>query len=855
MKNTNLMKGLTVILAIGFTLSLAGAALAGFQETMLSDSAVKGVYPHISLTLSGTVDVVFTANAGSNYYITYKTKPADSLSFGSDYQATTLTGAFYWPSTAPDPVNDDLHFTYYEKTDNNTRKVHYKLLHRDNTTGDDTIISSKSTGCRFQEMAVDSNNIFVLWQGPNNSGSEQIYYNKTSPSDINWDKDEDKMLSGNLAASQAPAVALSPDGHVFAVYEDYTTANPDIFFKGNTAGWGGMPWQINLTLDNVGAAKNPAIAVDSSSGDIHVVWDNINGTTRNICYKRSTDGGTNFTSFSVLSTVESVTGSISLAPSISTDGNGNVYVIWYGKASGLWELHYTKSSDNGAHFAAEGVLSQAKGRNASLQQYPARTGLAIDRLGNLHAVWSYLPNGSTRNDTVFYSSNALYITAASPSRGIAGTIVMFTGSNFDNGATVYFGDTPVAANVISPSQLTAVVPSIIEGPYAIKIVNPDGGNDIRTGFFTVAEIHAPTITKVTPENGPISTLVTIEGTNFMDKPAVKFDSTTADEVNFISSTKITARVPGLAVGFYDITVTNPDTGTVTANDAFMVIEPADVAVTPSSFTFQAKKGLDSETKQINIMTGGTLPVPWSVRASKPWVKLDRSNGTGTAAINVHGDTSALAENTTYTDNITVEAAGRTFTIPVTFQVLTAPKHTVSGRVTGLYFSNLSGIKITLSGDSSYNTTTDLNGQYSFSNLASGSYKVTPQIIPNYVASPASTNIAFLNTDGDSVADFSFSSPFQSIAGTHNSPNPFNPAKGGTTTIYWEIDGTEQVRIYMYDLSGKLVTKMTVDSPFCQATWDGRDDFGKIVGSGVYLVRIIDTGDNKLIGKCKILVVK
>ncbi|MCL5029845.1 MAG: T9SS type A sorting domain-containing protein [Bacteroidetes bacterium] len=66
----------------------------------------------------------------------------------------------------------------------------------------------------------------------------------------------------------------------------------------------------------------------------------------------------------------------------------------------------------------------------------------------------------------------------------------------------------------------------------------------------------------------------------------------------------------------------------------------------------------------------------------------------------------------------------------------------------------------------------------------------------------------------------------------NYPNPFNPS----TTIKYELPKPDEVKLIIYDISGKKVT--TLANNFQSAgtysvTWNGKNDFGKDVSSGVY----------------------
>jgi hypothetical protein len=86
----------------------------------------------------------------------------------------------------------------------------------------------------------------------------------------------------------------------------------------------------------------------------------------------------------------------------------------------------------------------------------------------------------------------------------------------------------------------------------------------------------------------------------------------------------------------------------------------------------------------------------------------------------------------------------------------------------------------------------------------------------------------------------------------NYPNPFNPE----TTIEYALPKNEKVRITIFDVRGTLVRTL-VDSEeqpqgYHQKVWNGRDDSGQIVGSGMYFYRIQAGSFNKTM---KMLLVK
>ena len=99
-------------------------------------------------------------------------------------------------------------------------------------------------------------------------------------------------------------------------------------------------------------------------------------------------------------------------------------------------------------------------------------------------------------------------------------------------------------------------------------------------------------------------------------------------------------------------------------------------------------------------------------------------------------------------------------------------------------------------------------------------------------------VAALTLDGREIRSlevtaFSIAPP---LALYQNVPNPFNPR----TTIGFSLPRSEQVRIDIYDLVGRLVRRL-VDRPMeagrHQIVWNGWDDRGRTVASGVYFYQM------------------
>jgi len=74
----------------------------------------------------------------------------------------------------------------------------------------------------------------------------------------------------------------------------------------------------------------------------------------------------------------------------------------------------------------------------------------------------------------------------------------------------------------------------------------------------------------------------------------------------------------------------------------------------------------------------------------------------------------------------------------------------------------------------------------------------------------------------------------------NYPNPFNPS----TAILFKLDKRSRVNLTIYDINGRIIRRLT-DADYSAGThtemWDGMDDHGTEVASGIYIYRLKTEG--------------
>jgi hypothetical protein len=223
-------------------------------------------------------------------------------------------------------------------------------------------------------IAVNGSNIYVVWRD-NTPGNSEIYFKKSVDGGVTWKTD--KRLTNNVEWSSNPAIAV--DGpNIYVVWTAYTSGGYEIYFKKSVDG--GATWTTDKRLSyTAGESLYPAIAVDGSN--IYVVWEDHTPDyyQTNLYFKKSFDGGNNWTTKRRLS----YTAGGSYYPAIAVDAS-NIYVVWQDYTPGDYELYFKKSDDGGVTWTKTKMLTFTMGYS----QWPA---IAVDA-SNIYVVWQdYTP--------------------------------------------------------------------------------------------------------------------------------------------------------------------------------------------------------------------------------------------------------------------------------------------------------------------------------------------------------------------------------------------------------------------------------------------------------------------------------
>ncbi len=135
-----------------------------------------------------------------------------------------------------------------------------------------------------------------------------------------------------------------------------------------------------------------------------------------------------------------------------------------------------------------------------------------------------------------------------------------------------------------------------------------------------------------------------------------------------------------------------------------------------------------------------------------------------------------------------------------------------------------------------------------SELASGDYRWA--VVSVYRNLQSNTTLYSEATISDIVTDNSTEDTFALTTINGNYPNPFNPE----TRLSFQIAKDGFVSMNVYNMKGQLVKSLvngTMKSGSHTIIWNGEDESGRLVSSGVYFFRLSSNGVNK-IHKCSLM---
>jgi hypothetical protein len=359
----------------------------------------------------------------------------------------------------------------------------------------------------------------------------------------------------------------------------------------------------------------------------------------------------------------------------------------------------------------------------------------------------------------------------------------------------------------------------------------------------------PVITSFTPTSGAVGTVVTIFGSNFFGTTNVTFNGTIAT-FTVISNTELRATVPeGATTG--KISITNTFGAGTSATDFVVTTGGGSTTVTftptddayvrsssPTSNTGSANELRVRKTSSVEInsyLKFNVAGLSRSVQSAKLRLYVIDASPDGGALYLVsneyRGSTTAWTETGIVWNNAP-EMTGSPLSTVGSVSVGQTVEFDVTSAITG-------------------------NGIYSFGlkNNASDVLKYSskeganaPQLV---IQTNSSSSSALKSGELAELENEKAVTPFpENIVLYPNHPNPFN----AQTKMEYALPAATPVRLVIFDITGRLVRHLIdgmQEAGYKRVLWDGRDEQGVVVSSGIYLFRL-ELGNKALTRKMSVI---
>ena len=228
-----------------------------------------------------------------------------------------------------------IHVVWADTRDGNDEIYYKRSTTNGDTWGNDVRLTNNDQDSSSARIAVDGNNIHVVW-ADYRSGISEIYYKMSTNNGDNWGNDI-RLTSDDANDSYSPDIAVDGD-YVHVVWEDTQDGGSVVYYARSTNN--GNQWGSEVRLSNQDRSREPKIAVNNIG--IHIVWFDERDGNSEIYYKRSNDLGNQWGN-DIRLTMEN---SGSWTPNICVQGL-NIHIIWYDGRNGDNEIYYKRSVDNG----------------------------------------------------------------------------------------------------------------------------------------------------------------------------------------------------------------------------------------------------------------------------------------------------------------------------------------------------------------------------------------------------------------------------------------------------------------------------------------------------------------------------
>jgi len=196
----------------------------------------------------------------------------------------------------------------------------------------------------FPTIAAAGSNVYVAWEDNRDGIDNDILYRKSTDGGATFSPDlasPPADLSNNDSNSIAALLSTNSDGSkVYLAWQDGDGFTDDIQFKKSTDS--GNAFDVSATNLSANAGFSSFPVMDASGDNVFVTWsdDTLGGDT-DVFFKSSDDGGSTFSAFQDLSDNDVASDFQQVASS-----GGDVYVVWRDGVGDLAEISFVSGTPN-----------------------------------------------------------------------------------------------------------------------------------------------------------------------------------------------------------------------------------------------------------------------------------------------------------------------------------------------------------------------------------------------------------------------------------------------------------------------------------------------------------------------------
>jgi BNR repeat-like domain len=296
--------------------------------------------PAIAANSGGTIHVVWDDTTPGNTEIFYRLSSDGGATWGASKRLTWNFGASLSPAIGLG-ANDTVHVAWIDHTAGNPELYYRNSVDGGTTWNKVKRLTRTKYGASDPVLVTDSGGaVHIVWFEYIEGGNDEIFYVRSTDGGATWSAV--KRLTWTSGWSEYPAMALGLNKTLHVIWEDDVSGNYELYYKKSTDG--GASWSAAQRLTWTSGYSYYPVAVIDSNDAIHVIWSEYLSNNFEIYYKKSTDGGANWSSNQRLTW----TWGWSRGPAAAVDSSDTIHIVWHDDTpTGVTEIYYKngKSGD------------------------------------------------------------------------------------------------------------------------------------------------------------------------------------------------------------------------------------------------------------------------------------------------------------------------------------------------------------------------------------------------------------------------------------------------------------------------------------------------------------------------------